>query len=226
MHGHPGRGGALWSMGGRLLSMCFDQVAPHDTVVNFKPVHFGNRSGVGSNMTDISPEHVGIVARTAWLQRFGRESDRPSVFGVNWLMGRHESRQDCLVRIRFLNSVVHLKRNRRLDIKQNLEPLQLVGHEMWSDTEDGAFSRCLNGVERLSQGTLKPACQVLSDAGSHQVFLSFGRAASRWIFKEELKRAAATHIERQLFQVSIRKIRCVDDAYDARPARSRSESVA
>ena len=89
-------GRAPWSVGDRLLSMYFDQVAPHDTVVNFKPVHFWNRPGVSRNMTDLSPEHVNIIARTAWLQRCGRESNPPSVFGVMWLVSHHESRQDTV----------------------------------------------------------------------------------------------------------------------------------
>ena len=52
--------------------MCFDHLTTDDMIVNFKPVHFGNRPGVSRNMTDLSPEHVNIIARTAWLQRFGR----------------------------------------------------------------------------------------------------------------------------------------------------------
>ena len=58
--------------------MCFDQVAPHNTVVNFKPVHFGDRPRIGSDMTDLSPEHVGVVTRycvpSALLQGTGFSS--------------------------------------------------------------------------------------------------------------------------------------------------------
>ena len=70
--------------------MCFDQVAPHNTVVNFKPVHFGDWPRIGSDMTDLSPEHVGVVTRTACLQRCCREPDSPLLLGVNWVMACHK----------------------------------------------------------------------------------------------------------------------------------------
>ena len=78
-------------MGWRLLATCLDQPVPHYTIVNLKPAHFGDRSGVGCNMTDLSPEHVSIVARTTRLQRFVRESNPPVPFGINRMIGCHES---------------------------------------------------------------------------------------------------------------------------------------
>ena len=97
--------------------MYFHQAAPNDTIMNFESVHFGNRSGISSHMPDLSPEHIGVVARTARLQGYGRESDPPSLLGVDGLMGCHKPRQYLVIRLRFLNTVVHMKRNRGLDVE-------------------------------------------------------------------------------------------------------------
>ena len=131
--------------------MCFDQPLPHDAIVNFKPVHLGNRPGVGGNVTDFPPEHVGVVARTAWLQRFGREPNPPAFFGINRVRGRHKRRQDFLVRVRLLDTMVHMKRHRRLDIKHHMEQFQVFSGQTRSDAEDSPFYLRLNGLERLAQ---------------------------------------------------------------------------
>ncbi len=96
---------------------------------------------------------------------------------------------------------------------------------MGGHTKDGAFPFISDGVERLTQGSFKMCCQVLPSTGSHGIFLSLDGAATLRVFEAELKGTAATHVERELFEIAIRKIRCVDDANDPCPAQTCSKCV-